>query len=73
MQCQYQTKKQDSSKTEGIVKVGNRRRRTKTVKIRTALPRPCPAEQTDNGQKLDSGQNRDMKKSGQTGTGHNLF
>ena len=53
MQCQYQTEIQDSSKTEGIVKVGNIRRRTRTVKIRTALSRPCPAEQTDNGQKLD--------------------
>ena len=50
MQCQYHTKVQDSSKTEGIVKVGNIRRRTRTVKIRTALSRPCPAELTDNGQ-----------------------
>ena len=27
-----------------------RRRRTRTVKVRTALSRPCPAGQTDNGQ-----------------------
>ena len=30
--------------------VGIRRRRTRTVKVRTALSRPCPAGQTDNGQ-----------------------
>ena len=28
----------------------SRRRRTRTVKVRTALSRPCPAGQTDNGQ-----------------------
>ena len=27
-----------------------RRRRTRTMKVRTALSRPCPAGQTDNGQ-----------------------
>ena len=32
------------------VNFSGRRRRTRTVKVRTALSRPCPAGQTDNGQ-----------------------
>ena len=41
--------------------VSVRRRRTRTVKVRTALSRPCPAEQTDTGQYffLKSRQNHD--------------
>ena len=40
-----------------------RRRRTRTVKVRTDLSRPCPTGQTDNGQlfsiiRTESGQNR---------------
>ena len=41
-------------------------RRTRRVKVRTALSRPCPAGQTDNGQFF-------FLKSGQRDTGQLLF
>ena len=56
-----------------------RRRRTRTVKVWTALSRPCPAGQTDNGGffskiRTESGQRTDSRQteSGQTDTGQKI-
>ena len=52
-----------------------RRRRTRTVKVRTALCRPCPVEQTDNGQLfywIRTADRNETEKSGQTDTGQKI-
>ena len=57
-----------------------RRRRTRTVKVRTALSRPCPVGQTDNGQlvsiiRTESGQRTESRQTeyGQTNIDQDFF